>query len=72
MTIITNDSVNNEKVIPLFEPPKVEDKCSFCGKPKLVVRKLIDNGGTGKNRKCICDACIILATIRLKESMGSN
>ncbi len=36
--------------------PNGEHKCSFCGRPEHVVRRLI----TGPNDVCICDACVTL------------
>ena len=49
-------------VIP-FNPPKAPEKCSFCGRPKAKVKRLIGEAGGAM----ICDACVVRCNELLKD-----
>jgi ATP-dependent Clp protease ATP-binding subunit ClpX len=44
-----------------------ELRCSFCGKPKSAVRKLISGPGFGPRRALICDECVDLCVEIIAE-----
>lgn len=59
----------SSNVIP-FDPPAKDPPacCSFCGKPKHLVRRMVTNGQEGKGLRAICDECVEKAKRRIQEA----
>jgi len=53
-------------IINFTEPPKVQRKCSFCGKTEHQVERLVSNNQAGKDERNICNECIEKANELLK------